>query len=566
MMSKWAVIPVLALAVSGCVTTLDAVGDSETEAPVGLPYQLPRTLVTATTVWTLSACPSLKVVIDAKGNAISIKNENGAEARKLAGGLITFTTGAGSLPTIEEAYAAMGKADFKAAPAFTQETVGGEFYSIDYEALTTGTKTGSLKVEYHEGTLLLKAINAKVDGKEAEALKSAFSLAANVARVGLGIPSTGTKALWSAAPIKGRTETISACNQTTLDALAEKKTLIEAIKDIEAEAAALTAKAAILSSQRLGGTPNAPKTIADLQRQAFDVQDRLDAAKAALAKLNQFLSVEGKVKLPERTGGAYVYQLPLSPKDVDILALRKRIVSEECNSRSDCLSVADMKNTFSLTANLVGRDGTRGCEGRADGKCGEAMESVTETRSGAKGGGSQSTRLQRRTGLVIRQPVEALLTLQQNDDGKVILEKPLMVSQFGTRRTLPLKNRTAESNTLSATFDKNGMPTMIEYTKPRSGAVEVLGALDEGVQTILALQADRRAADKAEADADIARAKNELEALQRQRDMIKVQSEIETMQRVTPTEIEALRAEIATLELLKQIAELKKAIGPAPPP
>ncbi len=567
MMRKFMVLPVLALAATGCVTSLDAVGDNPVKAPAGLPYQLPRTVVTATTVWTLDTCPTLTIATDAAGKIRSIKNAAGAEARKAADGQLAFTTaGVGTVATPEDAYALVDKAEFKAAPAFTQETIGGEFYSIDYEALTNGTKTGSLKVEYHEGTLLLKAINAKVDGKEAEALKSAFSLAGNVARIGLGIPpaATNNKFLEQNLP-KADTKTVSACNETTLKALTEKKKLIDSIRGIEADAATLTARAAVLASQRLGGTPTAPETLAALQSQAFAVQDRLDTAKAALAKINQFLSIEGKVKLPGGNYQTYTYQLKLAPEDRDILALRKRIASDECSGRADCLAIADMQKTFSLTATLVGRDGTRGCEGRTDGMCGEAMESVTEVRNGARGGGSQATELRRRAGLIIRQPVDAVLTLQQ-DDGKTILEKSVMVAQFGLRRTLPLKNRTAESNTLSATFDKNGMPTMIEYTKPRSGTVEVLNALDEGAQTILALQADRRAADKAQADADIARAKNELEALQRQRDMIKVQSEIETMQRVTPTEIEALRAEIATLELLKQIAELKKAIGAASPP
>ena len=75
---------------------------------------------------------------------------------------------------------------------------------------------------------------------------------------------------------------------------------------------------------------------------------------------------------------------------------------------------------------------------------------------------------------------------------------------------------------------------MIEYAKPRSGAGELIGALDEGAQTLLALQADRKAAEKAATDDAIAAAKNELEALQRQRDMITVQAEIDALQRATP--------------------------------
>lgn len=574
-------LPVLALATSGCVTNLDAVGDSLDEPPVGLPYQLPRTQVNANVVWTLESCPALTVVTDASGTVQLITNEDGAPPRKIADGSVMFTkSGAGVPATLDEALRKPADALFTPTPAFTPETIGGEFYSIDYEQLTNGTKIGSLKVEYHEGTLILKAINAKVDGREGEALKSAFSLAGNVARVAMGVTPAALvgggpekvvgkqKGGKKAKAGKATTEVLSACNRDTLAFLAEKKALITAIRGIEAEAAALSANLAVLSTQNLAGKPNAPDLVEDLQRQALDVQARLASAKSALDKINRYLSVEAKVSLPgwDSANKAYVYTRPMVPAPNDVVALRQRIVSDECRNDAGCLTIDELTKQFALTANLVGRDGTRGCEDNRGGRCGEAMESVALIRDGAKRGGSQSTKLQRRPGLIIRQPVDAVLTIKQDNGSKTILERPVTVAQFGLRRTLPLKNSTAENNTLSATFDKNGMPTMIEYTKPRSGTVELLGALDEGAQTLLALQADRRAADKAEADAEIAVAKNQLEALQRQRDMIKVQAEIDTAKQVTPTEIETLKAEIATLELLKQIAELKKAIEAAKPP
>lgn len=553
MIGKIWTLPVLALAVSGCVTNLKSVGDAADKPPVGLPYQLPRTQVTATAVWTLDNCPSLTVVTDAAGNVKSIKNEDDAEPRSLPGGTVVFTKGgAGNLASVDDATALMTDALFKPTPAFTQETIGGEFYSIDYEALTKGTKTGSIKVDYHEGTLILKAINAKVDGREGEALKSAFSLAGNVARVGLGLPPQLAN-----KGAKSKTEVLSACNSDTVAFLAQKKTLIAAVRGIEAEAAGLTAKLAVLSAQRLAGMPSAPDVLAQLQSQAFSVQDRLEATKAALDRINRYLSVEAQVLIPFWDGKNYIYSRTLVPEAKDIIALRQRIASDECRSRSDCFDVAKMTATFTIAADLAARKGGTGCDDRTDLECGIPMHEVVRNNQPSK---------QQRSGLVIRQPVEAVLSLTQDSGTTVLLKRSLMVAQFGLRRTLPLRNGFGENNTLSATFDKAGIPTMIEYTKPRSGAVELLGALDEGAQTLLALQADRRAADVAAAEAEIAVAKKQLETLQRQRDLIKVQTEIDALQSVTPTETEALKAEIATLELLKQIAELRQAIEAAKPP
>ncbi|MBU7580258.1 MAG: hypothetical protein KAF27_07265 [Porphyrobacter sp.] len=540
------------------MTNLQAVEDGTTSPPVGLPYQLPRTQVTINVVWTLTNCPSLTVVTDSSGKVQSITNEDGEPPRKLADGSVMFTKSSAGIPaSLDEALAKQVDALFAPTPAFTPETIGGEFYSIDYEELTNGTKTGSIKVEYHEGTLILKAVNAKVDGREGEALKSAFLLAGNVARIALGVP-TANAALVAPDHKKAKTaktEVLSACNRDTLAFLAEKKTLVTAIRGIEAEAAALSAKLAVLSAQSLAGKPNAPDLLEELQREAFDVQARLDKSKSALDRVNRYLSVEAKTLLPGRNGTAYIYSQPLVPEPQNIIALRQRIASDECKSDARCFNIADMTTQFTLTADLATRTGGKGCEGITTHACAPPTRVVPG-----------QDRKQRRYGLVIRQPVEGVLKLTRNGDPKPVLERSLMVAQFGVPRTLPLRNGVAESNTLAATFDKNGMPTMIEYTKPRSGTVELLNALDGGAQTLLALQADRRAAEKAKAEAETLVAKNQLEALQRQRDMIKVQAEIDAAKKVTPSEIETLKAEIATLELLKQIAELKKAIEAAKPP
>lgn len=558
MIKRMAALPALGLAVSGCVTNLAAVKDDKNLPPVGLPYQLPRTIVTANMVWMLEKCPIVTVVTDTAGTVKSVTDEADNNLRVMSDGVLRAASDdAGRMPTMQEVMLAKTEALFKPIGSLTVETVGDDdTYSIDYETLTSGTKTGSIKVEYHENTLMLKSINAKVDGKEAEALKSAFSLVGNVARITMGGPALVAGA--AKFDSNDKVETFSACNDETRSFLAKKLALAEEIKKIETDAARIKAEYTVLAAQLINGAPSAPKQLDKLQGDALALQRRLDATKAALTSVNQWLSVEASVKL----GLQHKYNEKLAPQKPKVEALRSRIASDQCRSQAGCFNVETMMEDFTLNATLRDAQGKTGCIPLPQEQLSDNNRCQLPTRSSRHPDSPPRTR----TGLVIRQPVTATLAMTQKNGGKTIFEKNLMVAQFGVPRTLPLRNGFGESNTLAATFDKNGMPTMIEYTKPRSGTVELLDALDEGAQTLLAIQADRRAADKAATDAEIASAKNELEALQRQRDMIKVQAEIDALERATPTENETLKAEIATLELLKQIAQLKQAIRAAAPP
>jgi len=535
---KLILLPVLALACSGCVTHLDSVADPAGKPPVGIPYQLPTTVVTASIVWTLEKCPAVTVTTDGFGEVKDAIDNEGNPLRLSDDGTITVAASAADpLPTMAEIESLNRQAEFKPTAAFTSQTFGDETYSIDYEELTRGTKTGSIKVEYHEGTLLLKTINATVEGKEAEILKRSVSLAGNVARVALGIPGVMTVPTKSAE----KQTIVSACNETTLASLAERKKLLEDIKTIESDAAKIKAQVALLSARLVNGRVTAPGSLDEFEGEALALQSRLETKKTALAKLNEFLSVEASVKLPGNVNGKPSYTLALVPSRKKIKKLIADIASENCKA-GECFTPARLESQFTVSATLAAVVGGTGCEGEKDGVC-EAPRD--------------------RKGLIIRQPVPAQLTLKRPQDAKPILDKTVIVPQFGVRRLLPLRNGFAENNTLSASFDKSGMPTMIEYAKPRSGAGELIGALDEGAQTLLALQADRKAAEKAATDDAIAAAKNELEALQRQRDMITVQAEIDALQRATPGANEALQAEVATLDLLRQIAELQSAIRAA---
>ena len=126
--------------------------------------------------------------------------------------------------------------------------------------------------------------------RRAEILKRSVSLAGNVARVALGIPGVMTVPTKSAE----KQTIVSACNETTLASLAERKKLLEDIKTIESDAAKIKAQVALLSARLVNGRVTAPGSLDEFEGEALALQSRLGNEKRRpWRKLNEFLSVRG---------------------------------------------------------------------------------------------------------------------------------------------------------------------------------------------------------------------------------------------------------------------------------
>lgn len=63
----------------------------------------------------------------------------------------------------------------------TGKLVEGERYLVDYEALRSGSKITDFKIEYHEGTRLLKSLNASADDQTGDVIAKTLGAAAAVA-------------------------------------------------------------------------------------------------------------------------------------------------------------------------------------------------------------------------------------------------------------------------------------------------------------------------------------------------------------------------------------------------
>ena len=85
--------------------------------------------------------------------------------------------------------------------------VEGEQYLIDYEKLSSGTKTTSFDIGFHEGTMLLKTVNASADDQTgdiiAKTLGAGLAIAGTVAAPGAGAAIMGGLAAVKSASVMG---------------------------------------------------------------------------------------------------------------------------------------------------------------------------------------------------------------------------------------------------------------------------------------------------------------------------------------------------------------------------
>lgn len=140
-------------------------------------------------------------------------------------------------------------------------------YVIDFAALRSFFKTTDVTVEYYDNGAL-KSVNATVDDKTAEFLKSSFSVAARVAMLSAGAGADKTQG----------------CSQEVRDALVAGG---KDEKELKAKTALLTRLASVLEKRvavasALGPTRNATErqALADEVRAVLDAKEQVDTAQA----------------------------------------------------------------------------------------------------------------------------------------------------------------------------------------------------------------------------------------------------------------------------------------------
>ncbi|MDZ3833104.1 MAG: hypothetical protein U0S50_14995 [Sphingopyxis sp.] len=477
------------LLTSGCKVALTSKADPSAYAvPArGFPYRLPISQFTVTLSWTLKDCPS-------------------------------------ALPTSDVSTA------FDVAATYKSDVIEGETLSIDYEKLSKPFKTSDLKIEYHEGTLILKSINATITGKEPEAIGAAIKLGLNVARIGIGLPVPGSG---GAAP--ERPNEILLCPPAIAAMVQEMDRAQMRIKRIPDEAQAIEDQLVVLRLRIASNmiSPSDRKRFNALQTQADDLAEELASLKKSLDKIKTRLTYSEEWKLPETAVPDKEPKL-FSANSAKLKRWLASVLGDEV--ANDVKS--DSFHFFHSLKPLIAQaecDPEHGCP---------KVE-----------GGS---------GIIFRDPVQASLLVTTTGAAKPLLSETVSVAQFGKVRMLGLESDFGESNSLSATFSKDGRLTGGSNKSIEASGVQAIDLANDAASGVLGLIEASRAKREAEekgTDADVAAArKAELDALTHQITMLENQVKLTKLQGPASPDVDALNAELAVLRLQKEKSDLEAAI------
>lgn len=478
----------LALLSTGCTTGLTSAPDPSayTTPARGFPYRLPISQFTITVNWTLTRCA-------------------------------TGLPGSDATP------------EFDMSATHASEIIEGETLNIDYEKLSKPFKTSDLRVEYHDGTLILKSINATITGKEPEAIGAAIKLGLNVARIGIGLPVPGSG---GAAP--GRPNEVLLCPQAISDmieAMDRAKLRVKAIPDeaqeIEDQLVVLRIR---IANQMISAADR--KKFNALQKQADDLAEELATLKKGLDRIKTRLTYSEEWKLPSSA----VPEKEPKLYTANAAKLKKWLASVLGGEVANDAKSENFNFFFSLKPLL------------AEAQC--PISGCPKVRAA--------------DGILFRDPVQASLLVTATGAAKPLISETVSVAQFGRLRILGLKSGFGENNSLSVTFSKDGRPTAGSNKSAAAPGVQAIDLANDAAGGVLglsdAVRAKREASEK-DALAEIAAdRKAELDALTHQITILENQVKLAKLQGPTSPEVDELSAELAVLRLQKEQSDLEAAI------
>lgn len=307
-------------------------------------------------------------------------------------------------------------------------------YVLDFAALRSFFKTTDVAVEYYENGAL-KSVNASVEDKTAEFLKSSFSVAAKVALLSSGVGGAATQA----------------CSEEVRNAVAAAGQSERALKS---KSAALARQTEILEKRvavasALGPTRNASErqAMANEVTALFDAKAQVDAEQAKLAGYLRRFTLTNKETWP-KDGMTFSAELakPLTRDDV-----RDWVSLDESGVRAlgeTGVWGAVTSDSVSAQHVLCSRDN---CAKTADVlglKYRVAMPGTFRACSNATCTGEEAE-LFRDTG---------------------------MFSQLGPIMTLPLRNYPFMTQTVVLTMNEAGQPTKVGY-RSEAGAQKAMDTL-----------------------------------------------------------------------------------------
>lgn len=426
-------------------------------------------------------------------------------------------------------------------------TIEGEARVIDYERLGSATKTTSLAIDFHEGTQLLKSINAQVTDHGPEIAANVVKTAAMVGRLATGLP--GPAGGGNQAQVAPRVR----CKAGVAELVAAAGAARKAIADFPETSQAVADRLAVHTARAQLGV----LTAAEKRRAAADVQLSKDLAKqlAGLTKtaadLDKRLTFTAEWRFPEEAEGSKVLQAPDE--------LMKWLTALLDGAPADLGAQA---NRTLLSASLLALTAPPACDPADDAdRCrGVSLDDGVVYRVAAPGR------------LKVCAGADAAIC---DRDPQPLLATTALVPQFGPRQVLRLHNGWGEDNELSATFSAAGTLTSFRYlTKSASAQKASAVVLDAATQAVAfadarrAQEASEKAADAAEA---AAKSKAETDAIQHQIEVLTKTGELAALQSrqadaaraAVDAQTSALAAQVALLKLEKERKELLEALEPA---
>ena len=462
---------------------------------------------------------------------------------------------------IETSYQAVGcdkndqtKFKVKATIDFESEQVNDPLntYKIDLASMSQFTNKASTEVEFHEGTQLLKSINAKSEDSTIPFVSSVASTVLNVLTsnvtanraliVGVTPPSVcspGTPAVVPPGTVPAN-----------LPKRAGEGVLHFKLRQIKAQKDVVEAKTSELE--------DATKTVVEAAREQAELSPAVDP--------NVDAKLLRAVKLQKVTAAELAIESATLEKMTDAVSAKKEVIWPKCSFDLNKTTVAK------LTSNDVQKwtDQTFGADPGMTLDEYDIHLSVSRLR----GAGSISTSAcgtanpprTRRTnlmGLYYRNPETALLTFSRDyDDGgtpktETIKQVRAPVAQLGFVNSLKIETRPFQSADFSATFAKTGAVLSAGYVETGTPAAALSTALDEiaeGYSTLVDARAGEELARQeneqkiAEAKLAAAKAEQDLDAL--------TQSTIEEETSTIEAETALIEAEIAQIEAERKRAAL----------
>lgn len=455
----------------------------------------------------------------------------------------------------------------------TPHFVSGETYVMDYRKLASWTKVTSLGVEYHEGTSLLKSLNAAADDRTGEIIAGALKTAVGVASLAGGIPLPAA----AADPSGGKRNPASmlVCAPNTPALLTALETATAELKQKTANLEGATSKVNELA-ERVAALSDADKTElrkrVDAQREALQTQTK---AQTKLDKAKDALSAVSTVRWPREFSGT---DDAISPSDVDLRKLAALVATKGwANGPNGADNPCEAEVTKCLETKLS-------IYAKLDRLGMAASETADE---GTRAAGTKSPEIVSagkapQPGVFLRPPVQGRLlvcgsveALDCSDAGPRLLLRSdeARIPQLGTLRFLPFSNQAFQNNALSLTVAKSGDIQKVEYKDTESIAENIATTTSAAVAELRGYAdarrnaetaADKKADDliKAERAEELAVLDQEIQRLQKQKTLDDLQRPAEvTPLAATQTQTQEVNARVALLQALLAEREAQKKLA-----